>query len=76
MPGGLFANYQAFPIILVVPAIAFLGAMLTLLLLRAGQTPRPYLHHLGLHGGRHYRHRGRLAVSLPAAILQQSRMPA
>ena len=39
MPGGLFANYGAAPIIFVVPAMAFLGAMLTLLLLRQAKRP-------------------------------------
>ncbi len=37
--GGLLANYKAFPLALAVPAIAFLGAVLTLLLLRAAKRP-------------------------------------
>jgi cytochrome d ubiquinol oxidase subunit II len=37
--GGLFANYKAFPLSLAVPAIAFIGAALTLLLLRNAKRP-------------------------------------
>jgi cytochrome bd ubiquinol oxidase subunit II len=37
--GGLFANYAAYPVILAVPAVAFLGAILTLLLLRQARRP-------------------------------------
>ena len=37
--GGLFANYKAFPLTLAVPAIAFAGALLTLLLLREAKRP-------------------------------------
>jgi cytochrome d ubiquinol oxidase subunit II len=37
--GGLFANYAALPITLVVPGIAFIGAVLTLLLLREAKRP-------------------------------------
>jgi cytochrome d ubiquinol oxidase subunit II len=37
--GGLFANYKAFPVSLAVPAIAFIGALLTLLLLRQAKRP-------------------------------------
>jgi cytochrome d ubiquinol oxidase subunit II len=37
--GGLFANYRAFPLTLAVPAIACIGAVLTLLLLRDAKRP-------------------------------------
>jgi cytochrome d ubiquinol oxidase subunit II len=39
LPGGLFANYHAAPIILAVPAIALLGAAATILLTRAAKFP-------------------------------------
>jgi cytochrome bd ubiquinol oxidase subunit II len=39
VPGGLFANYAALPITLAVPVVAFLGAVLTLLLLRQAKRP-------------------------------------
>jgi cytochrome d ubiquinol oxidase subunit II len=37
--GGLMANYRAVPITLAVPAIAFICALLTLLLLRRARRP-------------------------------------
>lgn len=39
VPGGLFANYHALSITLIVPAIAFIGAALTLVLLRQAKRP-------------------------------------
>jgi cytochrome d ubiquinol oxidase subunit II len=39
VPGGLLANYHSAPIILAVPAIAFLGAIATILLLRQARRP-------------------------------------
>jgi cytochrome bd ubiquinol oxidase subunit II len=39
LSGGLLANYKAFPIILAVPAIAFVSALCTLLLLRRAKRP-------------------------------------
>jgi cytochrome d ubiquinol oxidase subunit II len=39
LPGALFANYHAEPVILAVPAIAFLGAIATILLTRAARFP-------------------------------------
>lgn len=39
LSGGLMANYKAFPIILAVPAIAFISALCTLVLLRRAKRP-------------------------------------
>jgi cytochrome d ubiquinol oxidase subunit II len=39
LPGGLFANYHAAPVILIVPAIVFCGAIATILLSRAAKWP-------------------------------------
>ena len=39
LAGGLLANYRAFPITLLVPAIAFAGAAFTLVLLRQAKRP-------------------------------------
>jgi cytochrome d ubiquinol oxidase subunit II len=39
VPGGLMANYHAAPVILLVPAVAFLGAMATMFLTRAAKWP-------------------------------------
>jgi cytochrome d ubiquinol oxidase subunit II len=39
LPGGLLANYHTAPVILVVPAVVFLGAFATILLTRAAKWP-------------------------------------
>ncbi len=39
VPGGLFANYHAAPLTLIVPAVAILGAVLTIYLLREARRP-------------------------------------
>jgi cytochrome bd ubiquinol oxidase subunit II len=39
VPGGLFANYHAAPVILIVPALAFAGAILSIIMLRAAKFP-------------------------------------
>jgi cytochrome d ubiquinol oxidase subunit II len=39
LPGGLLANYHAAPLILVVPAVGFLGAIATIFLLRSARYP-------------------------------------
>jgi cytochrome d ubiquinol oxidase subunit II len=38
-PGGLFTNYHIAPYTMIVPAVAFLGAMATILLTRAAKMP-------------------------------------
>jgi cytochrome d ubiquinol oxidase subunit II len=39
LPGGLFANYHAAPLIMIVPAVAFLGAALTILMMYKSARP-------------------------------------
>ena len=76
IPGGLFANYAAMPITLVVPAVAFLGAVLTLLLLRQAKRPGLTFITSGFTVAGNYRHGGRVSCFPSCCHPPATRMPA